>query len=158
MKKNLIKILGILILVVLQLSLFSKFSFFASYPNLIYILSIALLLRGFFQDSLLVAILGGFFLDLASPLRFGIYTLILVGVLFVINYLILKNIPAPNSFLIFLIFMGIFLLVNFVIFLIVRAAPDWQIIIDAAVNSLWGILVYFILGKAIKPKEEIKLA
>lgn len=158
MKKNITKILGILIIVILQLALFSKFSILESFPNLIFIISIVLLLRDDLQDSFLVAVLGGLLLDLASPLRFGAYTILLVGILLFVYFVILKSMPVPNLFLIYLLFMGIFLFVNLVIFLIIGAVPNWQIVFDALINSLWGILIYLFLGRIIKPKEEIKMS
>lgn len=158
MKKNIIKILGILLLVILQLSFFSKLEILGTLPNLIYLVSISLVLLGFFGDSLLVAVFGGLLLDLASPLRFGIYTLLIILTIFFLDRIVLKNIPGLNWLLIFLIYLTTFLGLNLVIFLIIETMPNWQIIIDAVVNSFWGIIIYLILIKFIKHKEEIKMA
>lgn len=158
MKTYLIKIFGILILAILQLTLLSKFSIFNSIPSLIFILSIALMLRGFIKDSILVAILGGLMVDLASPLRFGVYTLLLISVLFFTNFVIIRSMPVPNLILIYFLFVGFFIFINFIIFLIIQATPSWQILADATINGLWAIIVYLILIKATKQSEEVKFA
>ncbi|MFA6492703.1 MAG: hypothetical protein WCV58_00985 [Patescibacteria group bacterium] len=157
MKKNLIKIFAILFLVLLQLSLISKFSIFSFVPNIIFVVSIVLLLRGFSSDSFLVAVLGGFFLDLTSPFRFGFYTFILIIILLFLNFVILKNTPALNPILISFIILGIFIFIDLVICLITHTLPGWQIILDGVINSLWSLVVYFLLDKFIK-KEEIKFS
>lgn len=155
MKKNLIKILGILLLVIIQLTILSKFSFFSFVPNLIFVISIVLILKSFLSDGLLVAVLGSLFLDLASSFRFGFYTFLIILVLLFLNFLILKNIPALNPFLIFLIILIIFIFIDLIMGLVTRTIPSWQIVLDGSVNGLWGIVIYFILEKVVK-SEEIK--
>lgn len=156
MKKDFIKIIGVFIVVILQLTIFSKISIFESIPNLIIILSVALVIRGLLRDSLLVAIAGGLLLDIASPLRFGLYTILTIVIILFIHYVVLKNIPAPNQLLIFIFYMAIFLVINLIIAAIIGAIPYWQMLIDSIVNGLWGIVVYLILAKIIQSKEEYK--
>lgn len=157
-KKDIIKIFGILILVILQLSIFTKISFLNTIPNLIIILSIVLVFRGLLRDGLLVAIIGGIILDVYSPLHFGLFTILAFTTCIIVNYIILKNIPAPNLLLILLFFICLFLIINLIIILVTGLLPGWQILVDSVVNAFWGILVYFIAGKIIKPKEEIEFA
>lgn len=153
MKKNIFKIIGILILVILQLSLFSKFSYFGFTPNLIFILSLILVFRGFFADSLLVAVIGGFTLDLISPFRFGLYTLMLLGILIFINFMVLKNIPSLNPTLIFIITFIIFIIIDLILSLTTRTLPHWHIVIDGAINCLWSMVIYFLVEKFIRQEE-----
>lgn len=157
MKKNFLKILAILILIILQLTFLPKLMIFSSIPNLIIIVSLSLLFRGFLSDSLMVAILGGLFLDLASPLRFGIYTLFLIAIILLLNLVILKNIPEPNLLIIYFLFFLIFGILNLLIFLFIHLAPNLLIILDAALSSLWGIVIYLLIGRLMGPKEELKL-
>lgn len=157
MKKNLIKVLGILLLIILQFTFFSKLSILTFVPNLIFVISIVLLLRGFLSDSLLVAVFGGLFLDLASSFRFGFYTLIIILILLFLNFVILKNLPTLNLFLIFLIIFAIFIFIDLLMCLISHTMPTWQMFVDGLVNGLWGIVVYFILEKFTK-QEEIKFS
>lgn len=157
MIKTIFKILGILILVILQLSFIAKFSIFGAVPNLILILAITLVLRGHEQEGFLVAGLGGLFIDLASLQRFGIYTLIFLLLVFVINFYLLKAVPLPNLFISFLIFVGSFIFLDLIIFLSLKIGLSWQILIDAFINGLWGILIYVLVQRMIKPREEIQL-
>lgn len=155
MKNNLIKILAILLLIILQFSFFSKLSIFGFAPNLIFVISIILLLRGFLADSFLLAILGGFFLDLTSPLRFGIYSFSLIAILLLLNFVVLKNIPAINPVLTFLLTFGAFIIIDLFICLVILALPSWQIIIDGLISGVFGLVTFFVLGKFVR-QEEIK--
>lgn len=157
MIKTIFKILGILILVIFELSLATKFSIFGAVPNLILILAIALVLRGREHEGFLVAGLGGLFIDLVALQRFGIYTLIFLLIVIVINYYFLKAVPLPNLFATFLIFVGSFIFLDSIIFLSVKMGLSWQILIHAFVNGLWGILIYGLIQRMIRPQEEIQL-
>lgn len=156
MKNNLLKILGILILAYLQIALFSKFSVFSSLPNLIFILAIVLVSKGFFRDGLLVAIFGGILLDLASPGRFGIFTLYLIVVVYLLQFVLLKVIPEQTPFWVFGLFLAIFLVFNLMMFIFFRLSPDWFLAIDAFINASWLLGFYLVFDKIYKPREEIK--
>lgn len=158
MKKNLLKILLIILLVIFQMSLFSKFSILDVIPNVIFILSVIFVFKGLTSEGFLVATFGGFLLDLSSPFRFGVYTLILLAMILCIQFILLKNIPEPNPWMIFLSFIGVFLLLNLIIFGLSRITPSWQLVIDTLINSLWGIIIYLIVEKMLKPKERLELA
>lgn len=157
MKKNILKILTIFILILFQLSLLNKLTIFSFVPNLIFVLSIVLLLRGFLSDSLLVGSLGGLFLDLTSPLRFGFYSVVLITILLGINLLVLKNTPTVNVISIFLIVLGAFIIADLAIFLITKTLPSWQILLDGFLNGLLGVAVFLILEKLVR-KEEINVS
>jgi hypothetical protein len=78
MVKTLFKIILILLLVICQVTLIPHLQIFGAWPNLILILALVLTVAGLNENALLVASLGGLFLDLASPLIFGFYTLVLI--------------------------------------------------------------------------------
>lgn len=158
MIKIILKIIAIIFLSLLQLAIFSKFSIFGAIPNLILIIAITLTFRGRFQDGFLVAGLGGMLLDLASPLRFGTYTLLFLIVLFLIHFFLLKVFPTPNLSTSFLIFTGSFIFVDLGIFLFIKTLPALEILPQALIGGLWGVLIYYLSWNIIKPKEEIKIA
>lgn len=152
-----LKILAIIFLFIFQITIFNKLVIFGSVPNLIFILSIAFLLKNRFNDALIVAIGGGLLLDLVSPLSFGVYTILFLGILFILNFVILRMLPAPNLLWLYIIFSGAFLLIDLLILLFVRVWPSWMIVGNVLINGLWGILVYLFLVRLVKPMEEIKI-
>lgn len=157
MLKIILKIAGIFLLVILQISLFDKFSIFGSVPNLIFIFAIALTLKARWQDAILLGGIGGVLLDLASPLRFGVYTFLILVVITLINYLVLKLLPTPRLFMSFFIFIGAFLLINLIISLLTFSWLGWNLLIDTGVNGLWGVFAYYLTSKLIKVESEIKI-
>jgi len=152
MIKTLIKIGGILLLVILQLTFFSKFSIYGSIPNFIFIFSIIFLLRGFLKESLMMAAIGGLFLDLVSTLRFGWYTFLLLIAIVFIYFVVLKILPSSSPIWVGTIFVGVFLFINSVIFL-VNHLPIWQIFLDVLINSIWGLLTYLLFLRFVKVRE-----
>lgn len=157
MKNNILKIIGILILVILQLSFLSKLSVLTFVPNVIFTLSIILILKGYLSDSLLVAVFGGLLLDLASSYRFGFYTFILILILLFLYFVILKNLPAINPILIFLITLCAFIFFDLISCLILKIWPNWQLLINGGINALLGLIIFYILEKYEK-HEEIKFS
>lgn len=157
MVKNIFKILVILMLALIQISLVSRISLGGIFPNLILISAICLIFRGRYQWGFWLAALGGLFLDLSLSLHFGVYTFIFLAVAAIIYFYILEIFPTPNLMVSFLIFLGSFLFLDVLICLIIN---DWslpQILKDIVINSLWGVLIYFLSQKLLKNKEEIQL-
>jgi len=157
MIKNIVKITAILLLAFIQFALLSKLSVFGAFPNLVYILAITLLLRGLLADSFLVAVIGGVVLDLGSSLRFGYYTFLLIVILLLVRLLILKFLPTPNLFISFFIFFGAFLFADLGISLFTFSWPGWSLLLDAIVNGLWGVFIYWIFSKLIRVENKIKV-
>jgi hypothetical protein len=157
MYKTIVKIMVITLLAILQFALFSKLTLFGVFPNIIIILAIALLFRGHFQDSFLVAAIGGLMMDIISPLRFGIYTFLIIVILLLINFVILKFLPTPNLIASFFIFAGAFLFIDLSLALFTLLWPGWSLAIDAIINGFWGALIYWLLGKISYPENEIRV-
>lgn len=149
------KIIAILVLVIFQLSLMTKFSIFDCIPNLILIFAITLVLRNHFNDAILVATTGGIIFDLTSTMRFGVYTFIFLAIILIIQFLLLNNIPSLNNFVVYLIFFTSFIFSDLIIFLVIRTWPSWNIFLSSLINGFWGIIIYFYLGPKIVSKEEI---
>ena len=124
MIKLLLKIFAILVLAIFQLALISKLTIWGAIPNLILILAITLVIKNRFFDATLVALVGGIILDLASPLRFGIYLFLFLLTLCLINFWLLRTIPAPNNLIVFFIFVGAFLFLDLAPFLFITTWPS----------------------------------
>ena len=157
MLKNIIKIIAIILLAFIQIALFSKLTWLGAFPNIIFILAIALILKGYFQTSFLIAAIGGLILDFASPLRFGYYTFLLIGVLLIIRFVVLKSLPTPSLFLSFFIFTGAFLITDLGLSLFTFSWPGWSLAFDAVINGFWGVFCYYIVGKMMPLENEIKV-
>lgn len=157
MLKIILKVIAFVLLVIFQLVIVSKFSIWGTIPNFLLIIAISFMFRGQSYNGFLLAGISGLLLDLASPLRFGAYTLFFMGVLLIINFYVLKIFPVPSLGTSFLIFVASLLLVDLGLFLFMGHLPFWQILPQAIINGLWGVLIYWILGKVIPIREEIKI-
>ena len=157
MTRLLLKILAVFCLVIFQIAVMTKLMIWGTIPNLIILLAIAMVFRGRFQDGILLAGIGGLLLDLASPIRFGAYTMLFLAAIGVINFYVLKIFPTPSLMVSFLIFAASILLIDVAFFLLLGNIPYWQLIPQAIFGGLWGIVIYWLVEKFIKPKEEIKL-
>ena len=157
MFKNILKILGIIVIAIVQLAIISKLSIFAVSPNLIMIIAIGLMLRGRSYEAFLIALLGGIILDLGSSLSFGLLTFVYLIVLFLIYLLINKTSLIANNLFSLILFFSSFLVINCLISLIYSRSLNLGIVYDSLINALWGLLVLFILQKIIKEQEKIEL-
>ena len=157
MIKTLFKILTVCLLVIFQIAFLTKLNFFGVVPNLILILAISLIIKGFFQEGLLVAGIGGLSLDLASPLRFGLYSFLFLAIILVLYWLVLKILPSPGIFSLFLIFFGSFLFLETMTFVLLMRLPPLIIFPQAAIGGLWGMLIWEVLRPITKTPEEIKI-
>lgn len=158
MAKILLKIFAVFCLVIFQIAVMTKLTIWGTIPNLIILLAIAMVFRGRFQDGILLAGVGGLLLDLASPIRFGAYTMLFLAAIGIIHFYVLKIFPTPSLMVSFLIFAASILLIDLTLFLLLRNIPYWQLLPQAIFGGLWGIFIYWLVEKIIKPKEEIKLA
>lgn len=157
MIKTFFKIIAILLLVIFQIAFLTKLNFLGVVPNLILVLAISLIIKGFFQEGILVAGIGGLSLDLTSTLRFGLYSFLFLVIILILYWFVLKILPAPGIFFLFLIFFGSFLFLEAMIFVLLMRLPPLIIFPQAAISGLWGILIWEVLRPMIKTPEEIKI-
>ena len=157
MIKIIFKILVIFGLVVVELALVNKLAFYSAIPNIIIIIAIIFTLRGKFDEAVLFALIGGFLLDLASPLRFGYYVLFGLLIISLIHFFVLKFTPAPNLTMMFIIFCLSFILYDLLLFAAIKHLPAWQIVPGALIQGIWGLIINKIMIGLIKPKEEIEV-
>lgn len=157
MIKNVLKVFGIFILAIVQLALFSKLSVLGAIPNIVLVLIVALGLKGRFQEAVLTATIGGIILDLASPLRFGAYTVLMLGIALLIQYVVIKIVPPPDFYLAFTVFAGSILFFDLILSLFVLTWPRWILISDLFLNGFLGLGVLWLMTRIIRPENEIKL-
>ena len=100
------KIFIFILIGVLQLTLMPIFSIKGMIPNLILIGSIVLLLSDFEEDAFYLAAFGGLVLDLAGPFFFGFHTIIFIGFIFLIRFLLQKIVTESNTLL---VLVGVFI-------------------------------------------------
>jgi len=142
MIKNILKIGGIILLAILEITLMPNLGLKGLWPNLILVAALALILLDFGYEALLVASLGGLVLDFASPLFFGFNMLIIISFVLITKFLLTKYLAEPNI-LIVGIFIGFASIFNDVIsMLVVRNFIFWPILLNACYSGLAGILFY----------------
>lgn len=158
MWKILFKILAIIILVIFQISFFSKFIILGVIPDIVLIVAICFVLKGNFPDGLLIAGIGGLLLDVGSSMYFGFYTIIFLSIILMINFLIRRVAESPNLLFLFVIFWASFLFFNFLLAIFIKHWPTPPILWQSAMNGLWGLVGYWLLGKTLPSKEETQVA
>jgi len=117
--KNIVKIFAIFFLVIVQLTLVPYFAIGNVWPNLVFILVLVLVIFDHDYDAYLTASFGGLMLDLASPMFFGFFTLILMGFALMTKFLVNKFLtgtsPLVMSVIIFIcivIYDSIFVIIS----------------------------------------------
>ncbi len=155
MIKTIFKIFLILILVILQVSLFEKLAIFEVVPNIILALGVSLLFLNLFNDAILVGGIGGLFFDITSRFYFGVNTLFFIAILLIIQVYILKIFPTPKILTSFILFLAIFLIYDIVTFSLLKTLPGWQIFLSSVINSAWAVAIYYLVKKLLSSQEEI---
>lgn len=148
-------ILLILLAVILQISVMPKIAIFSGFPNLVFLAVLILIFVRRDKEALWWAGGGGILLDLFSPAHFGIYTLSLLVVYFLIFILVKRIFSDPNL----LVAVGFFFLGSLffdLLWLVVN--PQWQtILIDATYNTIVGCIIYWLLRERLRPREAVKI-
>jgi len=154
--KFFVNLLLIIAAVILQISLVKEFSIYFAVINIILIIMLMLVFANRPIEALWWAGLGGIALDLVSPARFGLFTLSLLVIYYVVNLLIQKVFTDPNIIVVATIF--------FVSSIFVDAAwlfvnPSWQVLlINAIYNTVVGSVFYFLCRDRLRPKEAIRIS
>ena len=158
MVKIISKIFLIILLVILQMTIFNKIFIFGAVPNLILIIAVCFVLKQRFSLSVVIAGFGGLILDLASPLYFGIYTISGLIIIYLVNYFTTKFSETPNRGIIFLIFLLSFFVFDLILLIATKTWPGWYLIPIIFINGSWGSIIYLLIENLFPPKEEIKIA
>jgi rod shape-determining protein MreD len=150
-----INILLILLAVVLQISIMPNLAIWQVFPNLILISTVILIFSGRDKEALYWAALGGITLDLFSTFHFGIFTVSLLIIYFLISYLVKKFFSDPN----FIIATGLFLISGVIFDLILFIInPQWQIFVgEILYNAVLGVLLYSIFKNKFKVKDAVRI-
>lgn len=142
------------ILFVIQLGLGSQLAIKGAMPNILLIAFLALMINKRSTQALIAAGLGGILIDIFSPFRFGLYTLIYLGIYFFGERLISKFIDESNFF-IWTVIVGaaaVFAELPTLLATLSLAAFALNIIYTAVAGSL----IYFLIIR-LRPKEPIAM-
>lgn len=148
----------VILLVILQMTIFNKFAIFGAVPNLILIIAICFVLKQRFNLSIIIAGFGGLILDLVSPMYFGIYTLSGLIIIYFVNYFLIKISESPNRWALFFVFTISLFFSDVVVLLITKTWPGWHLISVSFINGLWGSMIYILIENLFPPNEEINIA
>ena len=151
-----INIFLILMVVFLQITLMPKIGIQYAYPNLILLAMLILIFVGRESEAIWWAVLGGIFLDLVSPARFGVYIFSFIAIFFLASFAF-KNLFAQPTLvmsagIIYLSSLGLSLILSLFTWQI-----HWQILIEAGYAVLIGVPLYWVTQHYLKPSEEIKV-
>lgn len=157
MIQNILKILSIIILAILQITLMPHLGFQTIWPNLILLVALVLMFLDFEVESLLVAIVGGLILDLASPLFFGLHSVILIILILITKLLLTKFLTEPNAVII-----GLFLVIasffnESLVMLITRNFLWLPVLINGFYSAIIGLILYRFFEYWFKKQPIIKM-
>lgn len=150
--KFLIYLTAAIITVIIQVSIIPNLSIGGSFPNLVLIGSLILLFSNRQVEALWWTGAGGLFLDVFSPLRYGINTLLLIGIYFLIKIVINRFLTQPLTIVIAGSFFVCSVLMDLIPFFLSNG--DWVILIkNASYNTFLGMAVYYLVHDKLKVKE-----
>jgi len=157
MIKLIFKILIIIFGVILQLVLIPILNIKGIYPNIILISVVVLTLMDFTTDAFLVACFGGICLDMAGVLPFGLNTLFLIGLIFLIQYLITKYFPQINVLIIIIVTFLSSLLFYLFSSLILKIPLNWLIFLEGIYAILLSLIFFIVLRIFIQHSAIVKI-
>lgn len=153
--KFIINLLLIIVVVILQISLIKEFSIYFGIINLILIVMLILVFVNRPIEALWWAGVGGMALDLVSGAKFGLFTLSLLVIYYIVNLLIRKIFTDPNIIVVATIFLLSSILVD-AAWLLVN--PSWQILLmNAIYNTIVGSIFYFLFRERLQPRDMIRI-
>lgn len=153
--KFIVNLLLIIAAVILQISLVKEFSIYFGIINLVLIIMLVLVFVNRPIEALWWAGIGGIALDLVSPAKFGLFTLSLLVIYYVVNLLIRRIFTDPNIIVVATIFLISSVVVDAPWLLI---NPSWHtLLINAIYNTVVGSIIYFLLRERLRPREMIRI-
>lgn len=153
--KIIVNILLIIFAAIMEISSAPVLSVYGGTLNVVLLAMIALILIKRFDEAVLWAGIGGVMLDVMSPTRFGIYTLELLAIYFIIYYLVRHVFFDPPLYLAILIIIAASALFNLIFIFY-----NFNLIIYFATiiyNTVVGSIIYYLIRSYYKPKEEVKI-
>ena len=124
------------------------------WPNLLFLVSLNLVLLGFDKEAFLVGGVGGISLDFFSSLPFGTFAAISLIAIIILKFLLNRFLNRLNLFSIFIILLAGGAIVQFLFILIFKNAPWISLPVAAFYSGLAGIAIYFGLNSWV-PTEQI---
>ncbi len=157
MTQNILKIFGIAVIAILQLTLLPHLGFNSAWPNLILIVALSLMILDLEIESFLVASVGGLVLDLAGPLFFGIHSVILLAFVLITKLLLKKFLTEPNIIVTGLL-LGLASLLNDLIIILIAKNFIWiPILANGFYSAITGVLLYRFFEHWFKKQPLIKM-
>lgn len=145
----------IIVVCIMQITILPKMVLFHGFPNIIFLVMIALVFIKRSRDALIWAIAGGIILDLLSNYYFGVYTISFLVIYHLTKYFTEKVFTDPEIIIAaIMIFMGS-ILVDSPWFITNREAVI--LLSDALYNTFVGCIIYIFLRYYLKPEQEIKI-
>lgn len=157
MINTIIKILVIIFIVILQFTLMPLLAIKGVWPNLLLISIVVLMLIEYADDALLFACIAGMIVDLAGPLRYGINTIFLCSIYFMIKFLLKKYISEINILVLIILITLVTVLYSLYIGFIVGINPNQFIIYQVLYNCIIAIGIYYLISMFNLQKLIIKI-
>lgn len=108
--------------------------------RLILLSGLSLLFLGYREESFWWFIIGGLMFDFFSPLIFGLYTIIFVGIYLIVNFLKQRFVHQPNLFFLTGVLVVVSLILSGFDWLSLSHRPSWDTFLQVAG---WNMLANF---------------
>lgn len=155
---NILKISGIIILAILQLTLMPYLGFQNAWPDLIMLTALALVILDFELEGLLVASVGGLILDLSGPMFFGLHSIILIGFVLIAKLLLTRFLTEPNM-VVAGIFLGLASIFHDLLIMLLTRNFLWTTaLINGFYSAVIGLLLYWLFERWFKKQPTIKMS
>lgn len=158
MNKNIFTIILIIILGLLQILLLPIISVYSVVPNLILIGAIILILLDFEKGAFWLAGLGGLLFDFFSPAIFGLITIYLILIVFLLRYSVKKIFSHINV----LVVSGVTFITAFILVLILDLFLKEQLSIifllaSGVYNAILAVVIFSIYNASHQKLKLIKI-
>ncbi|AKM82485.1 TPA: hypothetical protein DD449_01965 [Candidatus Berkelbacteria bacterium] len=144
---KILKIIIFILIGILQLTLMPLLQIKGMIPDLVLIGCVVFAIVDLQDDALLLAIAGGLILDWAGPLFFGFHTIVFVGFVLIIRFLLQKILPDMNSILIFIITFFFALVYSCFQNLLYNRWPSLNLFSYGLYSAVLSIVFFFLLQR-----------
>lgn len=155
--KNFLVVFIFLAFAIIQISLGPVFNLWGIWPNFILILTIILIMNNADEYGWLLAGIGGLVMDLASPMFFGLYTMIFLAVALINGFFIKKNISEISWIIISILSCLNTLLFDLIIMTVSKEWFWYSWLTNGGLGLVWGAIIFAAVSYFNRSNQILKI-
>jgi hypothetical protein len=157
MIKKILKICLFITLGILQVTLIPILSIKSTWPNIVLITIVLLILFDFDLDAYLLAGIGGLVLDLSGIMRPGLNIIFFISMVYLLNIICEKYITETNFFNVFITVFITSILYSLYNYLFLANLPGLTIFYQALYSVVFAEIIYSLFNHKLGQKTIFKL-